>query len=190
MIGKNEIFWYPIRVTYSREMKVKDYLDMKGIESFIPMCYIEKEWKGEIIRRLSPVVHNLIFIRTTPRMLRELKQFGPYADYIRYMMDNEKQAPITIADKQMQDFIAVAGTPQEHILYLTPTEVQLKKGDKVRINAGIWKGVEGTFVRIKAGLRVVVSIQGIMAVATASLHPSLVDRISQPQPSPAVFIGK
>ena len=53
----------------------------------------------------------------------------------------------------------------------------LKKGDKVRITGGIFSGVEGVFVRVKGDRRVVVSIQGIMAVATAFIHPSLIEKI-------------
>ena len=31
--------WFPMRVTYSREMKVKGELDRLGIECFMPMTY-------------------------------------------------------------------------------------------------------------------------------------------------------
>ncbi len=31
--------WFPMRVTYQREMKVKSELDKLGIESFVPMRY-------------------------------------------------------------------------------------------------------------------------------------------------------
>ena len=31
--------WFPMRVTYSREMKVKGELDRLGIECFVPMTY-------------------------------------------------------------------------------------------------------------------------------------------------------
>lgn len=79
----------------------------------------------------------------------------------------------------MQDFISVAGNIDEQILYLTPQEVALKKGDYVRITGGIWEGIEGKLVRIKKNLRVVVSLQGIAAVATTSIHPSLVEKIEK-----------
>ena len=32
-----------LRITYSQEMKVKEYLDKEHIESFIPMRYVEKD---------------------------------------------------------------------------------------------------------------------------------------------------
>ena len=31
--------WFPMRVTYQREMKVKAELDRLGIENFVPMRY-------------------------------------------------------------------------------------------------------------------------------------------------------
>ena len=34
--------WFPMRVTYQREMKVKAELDRLGIENFVPMRY--KVW--------------------------------------------------------------------------------------------------------------------------------------------------
>ena len=33
------LFWFPMRVTYSRELKVKAELDRLEIENFIPMTY-------------------------------------------------------------------------------------------------------------------------------------------------------
>ena len=33
----DDIHWYVLRVTYSRELALKNYLDLQGIESFIPM---------------------------------------------------------------------------------------------------------------------------------------------------------
>ena len=41
--------WFPMRVTYSREMKVKGELDRLGIENFVPMTYrlMESRKDGE-----------------------------------------------------------------------------------------------------------------------------------------------
>lgn len=177
MVAIDEVAWYPLRVTYSQEMKVKEYLDKEHIENFIPMHYVEKECQGKKTRQLVPVVHNLLFIHTCRRKLDEFKRNSILSSKIRYMMDNIRRTPIVVPDKQMMDFITVAGTSDEQIMYLAPSEMHLKKGERVRINGGIWKGVIGKLVRIKRGLRVVVAIEGIAAVATASLHPSQVDLI-------------
>lgn len=56
--------WFPMRVTYQREMKVKAELDRLGIECFIPMTYklVESQNDGdmELRRVLVPAINNLI----------------------------------------------------------------------------------------------------------------------------------
>ena len=74
----------------------------------------------------------------------------------------------------MEDFILVAGSLDEQLVYLKPDEINLSKGDRVKIIEGPFKGVEGTFIRIKGDRRVVVAIEGLMAVATTFIHPSLI----------------
>ena len=43
--------WFPMRVTYQREMKVKAELDRLGIENFAPMRYkvVEGQSGGQIL---------------------------------------------------------------------------------------------------------------------------------------------
>lgn len=160
-------------------MKFKEYLDSVGIENFVPMHYEDREINGQKHRKLVPVIHNLIFVHAAKSDIDIIKSDTLSAFPIRYIMKYKSSEPLVIPDRQMQDFIAVAGTYDEQLMYLTPTEVSVKKGDRVRIKGGIWEGVEGRFVRIKRGLRVVVAIEGVMAVATASLHPSLVEVIER-----------
>ena len=74
---------------------------------------------------------------------------------------------IIVPEDQMKNFIAVAGSKQEPVIYLSNDEIKLKKGTKVRITRGAFEGVEGIFMRIKGDRRVVVSIPDLFSVATA-----------------------
>ena len=172
-----DLNWYPLRITYSRELALINYLDSKQIENFIPMRYeyiVRNECK---IRKLVPAIHNLVFVRSTRKQLEEIKEAKGAILPIRYIMDCETQQPITIPDVQMRSFIAVAGNCDQQVVYLDPTTINLKRGQRVRITGGVFEGVEGEFVRIKDDRRVVVVIQGLMAVATAFIHPSLIEQI-------------
>ena len=62
--------------------------------------------------------------------------------------------------------------------YMEAAELNLVKGQKVRITDGVFKGVIGEFVRIRHDRRVVVNIEGVMAVATTFIHSSLVEPIT------------
>lgn len=80
----------------------------------------------------------------------------------------------------MRSFIAVSGNYEEQIVYLDPAVTALQKGDRVRITGGVFEGVEGIILRVKGDRRVSVCIKGVMAVATAYVHPSLMELVSDP----------
>ena len=171
MVKRTDVVWYAMRITNSRELALKEYLDSISVECYVPMHYEKITYQGKERRKLVPVVHNLIFVHTSRIRLDEIKQQMEYKFPMRYIMDRETQSPIIVPDSQMADFIAVTATMDEQLVFLDPVEVQLKKGDRVRITGGILKGVEGNLSRV------VVSIQGIMAVGSAFIHPSLIEKI-------------
>ena len=56
-------------------------------------------------------------------------------------------------------------------------KLKLEVGDKVEVLEGIFKGCKGEIMRVKGDRRLVVSIAGLVVVATAFIHPSLVRKI-------------
>ena len=101
--------WFPMRVTYQREMKVKAELDRLGIENFVPMRYRIAEslndGKTELRRELVPAINNLIFVRSTQELVSELKQKNEVLEPLRYLMDrtaSREHAIMTVADRDME----------------------------------------------------------------------------------------
>lgn len=168
--------WYALRVTYNREFKVKQALDSLKIKNFLPMKYrIIMRGERKIKEKVS-AINNLIFVYTSLNRLQELKDSTTLP--IRYIMNRENGQPVIIPENQMNNFIAVAGSTNEPVVYLKPDISNFIKGDLVRITGGLFEGTEGYFMRIKGDRRVVVCLHGIAAVATAFIHPSLVKKIS------------
>ena len=174
--GREEKLWYAIRVTYNRELKVKDDLDARGITSFVPMQYRREERNGQMVKRLVPSVHNLIFIYLTPSEMTEYKKSTALP--IRYIMNRENHKPITVPTHEMENFIRVAGTYEEKLIYLNPEPGDFAKGERVRIIGGDFAGAEGIFVRVKGDRRVLINVQGVVAVATTYVHPSMIEKIT------------
>ncbi len=179
--GREEKVWYAIRVTYNRELKVKEDLDARGITCFVPMQYRREERHGVMVKRLVPSVHNLIFIHITPSGMKEYKMTTELP--IRYIMDRETHKPITVPTSQMENFIKVAGTYEEKLIYLNPNPGDFTTGERVRIIGGMFAGAEGIFVRLKGDRRVVVNVEGLVAVATTFVHPSMIEKITDPEPN-------
>lgn len=171
--------WFAIRVTYSRELKFKKYLDELGIENFIPMILVEKEVKGRIQKELTPAIHNLVFVHVTRGRMEEIRVAPDLAIPIRYIRDHATQSPVVVPEKQMKHFMKVADQHNPDNLFLSAEDVALRKGDKVRVLSGPFKGVVGTFVRIKRNRRVVVDIPGVMAIASAFVHPNDVEVVEK-----------
>ena len=67
----------------------------------------------------------------------------------------------------------------EHLIFFSPDEVNLRKGTKVRITGGDFEGYEGVFVKVKGARdrRVVISLQGVIAMAMATLPADLIEVI-------------
>ena len=173
--GRETKLWYAIRVTYNRELKVKEDLDARGITCFVPMQYRREERNGQMVKRLVPSVHNLIFIHLTPSEMTDYKRSTELP--IRYIMNRETHKPITVPTQEMENFIRVAGTYEEKLIYLNPEPGDFTKGERVRIIGGDFAGAEGIFVRVKGDRRVLINVQGVVAVATTYVHPSMIEKI-------------
>lgn len=171
-----DLYWFAMRATYGRGMKIKEQLEMLNIENFIPMHYVISVANKRKKRMLVPVINNLIFVHTTPETIKEVKGGIPYLQYM-VGTENKKRYPIVVPDLQMEQFIAISQTNEEGLIYLKPEEINLAKGTKVRIHGGVFDGKEGIFVKVKGSRskRVVIAIDDVIAVATADVNPDLIE---------------
>ena len=166
--------WFPMRVTYQREMKVKAELDRLGIENFVPMRYKvvvrQNDGDTELRRELVPAINNLIFVRSTQERVSELKQTNEALEPLRYMMDrtaSQEHAIMTVADREMENFMRVARRTDDSVMFLDNETVVGKEGKRVEIMGGAFEGVTGVIRRVKRCKRVVVEIEGVASVAIA-----------------------
>lgn len=173
---EESMHWFAMSAPYHREIKVKEMLDKEKIESFIPMRQAVRTVKGKKEKILLPAVSNLIFVHATESQLRSFKKCTSYLQYLTWTVDGVVQK-IIVPDCQMNQFMAVCNTYDKRLIYLKPEEINLSKGVHVRIHGGIFDKVEGIFVKVKGARskRVVVMLQNTMAVATAEVHPDLLE---------------
>ena len=162
MSSSEQMQWFAMRATYCRGMQIKSLLDKQGINNFIPMRYEIREKNGRKKRELVPVIRDLIFVRAVQSELQRVKDRNPY---LQYMIDIRNGQKIIV--------------PDEHLIFFNPDEVNLRKGTKVRIIGGDFEGYEGVFIKVKGARdrRVVISLQGIIAMAMATISPDLIEVI-------------
>ena len=178
--------WFPMRVTYHREMKVKVELDRLGIENFVPMRYkvVERHNDGdtELRRVLVPAINNLIFVRETLERVSELKRTNEVLEPLRYMMDRTAACGhtiMTVADREMENFMRVASRTDDCVMFLDDETIVGKEGKRVEIMGGAFEGVVGVIRRVKRCKRVVVELEGIASVAIAYVPAGLLREINE-----------
>lgn len=180
--------WYALRVSYSRELKVQKALDALGVKTFIPMMWKRCPVKPGMTkpgmtkpvtttsavnsdRRLVPAVGNLCFAYSTRAALEDFIRGYGEASPVHFYWDRTANRPLTVPDKAMNDFITVASTLDEDIVYVTEISAKLREGQTVMVKDGPFKGVEGKVVRIRKSRRVLVELPGMLAVATTYIDP-------------------
>ena len=122
---------------------------------------------GKRRKVLAPAVSNLCFVHSTREKLDEIRA-GLYATLpVHYIWDRGTGVPIVVPDKAMVDFIKVSSTFDENLVYMSEVSPVLRAGQRVKVTAGPFKGIEGTVVRIKKTRRVMVELPGMLALASA-----------------------
>lgn len=162
-----DALWYPMRVTYGREVKMKQALDALQVPAYIPFEYRMIDSR----RRLVPAISNLIFVNAIPERMRELKQM-PLFEPLRYYRNmaafdhNTGRAPIlTIPSCQMDDFIRATSVLTDRVSYFRNLDYAFRPGARVRITEGCFAGITGVVKRIDGNRCVAVVIPDIAAVA-------------------------
>lgn len=174
--------WYALRVSYSRELKVRDRLNESGIRTFVPMMWRRCPVKpgmttGNPSRRLVPAVGNLCFAYSTRAELEDfIRGYGDTSP-VHFYWDRTANKPLTVPEKAMNDFIAVSSTLDEDLIYITEITSKLREGQTVKVKEGPFKGVEGKVVRIRKSRRILVELPGMLAVATTYIQPEYLEII-------------
>ena len=91
-----------------------------------------------------------------------------------------RRTPLVVPDSQMENFIKVASHYEADLVYYRPEELNLSKGDYVRIIGGAFNGAKGQLIKIdgKRNKRFVVTIPNILS-ATVYLEPEFMQKITK-----------
>ena len=168
--AQGALCWYPMRVTYNRQLRVKANLDRLGVENFLPMREHTERRNGRIRHCRRPAISNLIFVRSTMERITKLKHTDPVSALMRYMTRRPVDRPdapaeiLTVPEREMDNFIKATAGPESEYTYLRPDELRGHEHGRVLICSGPFAGVEGTIKRIHGTRHVVIELNGIGGV--------------------------
>ncbi len=180
MEKENEnMHWYVMR-TLGRfcEMGVKQKLDDCGIRYYQAMKPVVKTLKGKKFITNEPVIPNLLFVYGCKESIMPHTAVGNNFQFV-YNRCSGKQADCLIVPvKAMEDFIRVAESNENSRIFM-PGEIQLTKGQRIRMIGGVLDGVEGYFVKQKGCRRktLVVMLDGFFGIS-AEVEPDMIELIN------------
>ena len=167
--------WYVLRVSYSRELKIKETLDKRGVRTFVPMMWKKVEKDGTAQKKQVPAVSNLCFVFWTKAQIDAfISEYGDKSP-VHYYWDRTTSRPMTVPLKAMDDFVKVASSLDEDLIYMTEISEKLREGQMVKVRSGAFAGVEGKIVRIRKSRRLMVELPGMLAVASTYIGPNDVE---------------
>ena len=173
------LLWYPMYVTYSRELTVRDALEKQGVRCFLPMQQKTEQVGKKLVKSEEPIVHNLIFVYSNRDQLRELKMFNRDCRFMQFMSvrprnDEQSSVVITVPERQMNQFMKAMGVEdtEGRRTYLHYSDYLGREGQRVRFIRGPFEGIEGTIKRIKNNRQMVISLPhvGALAISIPSIN--------------------
>ncbi len=140
------------------------------------------EEEGAQILQRVPMVSSLLFVRSDSEEIKSidsfLKNFGGQAKGFVYKSAQEdgRYDYAAIPDKQMETFRLVTSRGSEGLEFFSADDIsRFKTGCKVRVTEGPFKGAEGYIKRIRRDRRLLVNVEGIVAVVTAFIDPAFLE---------------
>ena len=165
--------WYVFRASYGREDKASNYIVEDGTFVYIAKRYARKSVNGKQKKVLETLIPNLLFVYTNDEKAEEYIMNTPALSYLTYyynhfeLNDDQKNPPLTVSCKEMENFILATCNKNEHLKFVNEEQCHYKGGEIVKVIEGPFKGVEGKVARVSGQQRVIVSITNVGLVSTA-----------------------
>ena len=163
--------WYAARTRYGQELGIRRRLETLGIEHFIPVKKSRSRNSGREVE--SPVITNLVFLRTTKSEACDLANTGMI--HVKYIVDCATKTLLVVPEKQMEDFMRVLDCNVEEGGLM---DEPLALGERVRVTKGVLRNVEGRVLELRGRYYVVVGLMDC-CYAKAQVPRSWLERIEK-----------
>jgi transcription antitermination factor NusG len=144
--------WFAAYTCANHEKRVREQLEQRWVESFLPVYESVRRWKDRRVRLEMPLFSGYIFVHIAPvNRLHVLQIPG----VVRLVGFNGELAPLPDDEIESLKRGLAAGVRAEPHPFL-------RIGRRVRMRSGPFEGREGILLRKKGRLRLVLSIELIL----------------------------
>ena len=158
--------WYAVYTRSRFEKRLMERLTAKGIEAYVPLRKVMKQWSDRKKMIEEPLIRSYCFVKIDPLRYQDVLN-TPGA--VRYIWFSGK--PASIPEWQINILKAITGSDIE--VECLPDTFQ--PGIQVMVNSGPLQGLKGELVNISNKKRVIIRIDHLNQVITVSISPLLIE---------------
>lgn len=160
--------WHAVYTASRCEKKVRERLMQQGIDCFLPVQTVLRQWKYRKKRVEIPIISGTIFVRiSTTQYLTVLQTQG----VVSFLKLRGEQQPAIIPDNQMETFRFLIENAEECVELINEN---LSVGDYVSVIKGPLKGLEGELVSFNGCSKILIRIDS-MGCALANIPTTFVE---------------
>lgn len=147
-MSAHNLDWYAIHVKSRCEKVVFEQLNQKGYESFLPMYWSRRVWSDRVKVLQLPLFGGYIFCRLDVQRRLPILQTPGVITVV-----GKGKIPVPIDPAQIDNIRAAVNSGQN----VQPWP-RLDLGERVRVEFGPLRGVEGTLLRYKSASQLILAV--------------------------------
>ena len=159
--------WYAAYTCGNHEKRVRDHLEKRSVESFLPVYESVRRWKDRKVKLELPLFPGYVFVRLP---LCERLRVLDISGVVRLVGFNGNA--VALPEMEMA---ALRGALAER-LRVEP-HPYLCSGRRVRVKSGPFKDCTGMVIRLKHALRLVLSLDQILQSAVVEVDMADVEPV-------------
>lgn len=164
-LDAEEARWFAVYTQYKREKLVRDRLSDKGVECYLPVRKVIRQWSKKRRTMELPLISCYIFVKITTAEYVPVLETEYVLKFVKFKRDL-----IAIPEKEIE---LIRSILQENIDFdIVPTE-RLQAGDTVEITGGNLAGARGQMVEVDGKNTVLITLEHLQHTFRLSIDRKL-----------------
>lgn len=158
-----ERLWHVVYTIPKAERKVALSIDDLGLESYLPLHTVVRQWSDRKKKLRVPVFPNYVFVKVDTRTRAHLYSIKEVVRFVSI-----SKTPVIVREEEILAIKKALDYAEDVV-----PEDYFQEGTKMRITKGQFAGLEGFIVRRNNNARLLVRIDGLLKAFSLNISPSL-----------------
>ncbi len=163
-LDSKEARWFAVYTKYKREKLVRQMLERKGIEVYLPINKVTRRWTRKVKKVELPLISCYVFVKILKSEYIKVLETENVLSFVRFSKNL-----LSIPEKEIELMKRITG----EIEGVEVTTSMLNIGDDVEIIAGNLTGLKGKLIKTEGNKKFVVELISIGYSLQMEIDPKL-----------------